>query len=211
MYMVFRLNRYMYVYLITNLVNGKKYVGQTVQNPERRWARHKRNCVNGYPYHIYNAMRKHGIENFQFELIDECVCSEELFESEIRWIEHYDTFKGVGYNMTSGGMSPMLGRTHTEESKRKMSKDRSGKLNPFYGKKHTEESKRKMSLGVSEVSTLKKPVTQCDLNGNEIKQHESARKASIELSIDASAIGKVCKGKQKTAGGFSWRYLDVSI
>lgn len=91
------------IYKITNLVNGKVYVGQSTNIPTR-WRRHRaevNNPNNDYP--LYRAMRKYGLENFSFEIIEEC--SKELLDSRERyWIKTLDSYYN-GYNQTSGGQA----------------------------------------------------------------------------------------------------------
>ena len=89
------------IYKITNLINQKSYIGQSV-NISARWRRHKNeinNLNNSYP--IYLAFRKYGIENFSFEIIEECQRNE-LDERERFWIQYYDSYFN-GYNQTLGG------------------------------------------------------------------------------------------------------------
>lgn len=92
------------IYKITNQINNKIYIGQSI-NIESRWQKHKYRYNNqnytGYDYYIYRAMRKYGIDNFNFEVIEECKISE-LDERERFWIKHYDSYKN-GYNETEGG------------------------------------------------------------------------------------------------------------
>lgn len=96
------------IYCITNLINGKRYIGQS-KNIEERWKKHKRNAFNfkdtNYNKYFYQAIRKYGLDNFKFEVIEECKI-EELDEREIYWISFYQTFPpdlGKGYNLTKGG------------------------------------------------------------------------------------------------------------
>lgn len=93
------------IYKITNKVNGKMYVGQSV-NIEKRWYQHKNSCEKGLDTALYRAMREYGVENFEFEVIEECL-EEELNEKEIYYIGRYNTYCGTkdsnGYNMTIGG------------------------------------------------------------------------------------------------------------
>jgi len=94
------------VYLIRNLINGKVYVGQTKNFAQRkaghlRLARHPRAVGGERP--LYRSMRKHGIGNFTFELLEEC---EDQFvdEREQYWVVHFDSFNPKkGYNLTNGG------------------------------------------------------------------------------------------------------------
>ena len=94
------------IYKITNILNNKCYIGQSVQI-ENRWKWHKRNYNNknepSYNCKFYRAIRKHGLQNFEFEIIEECE-HDKLNEREIYWIAHYDSYHS-GYNSTLGGDS----------------------------------------------------------------------------------------------------------
>lgn len=86
------------IYKITNLINGKCYIGQSVDIYER-WHQHKyADCKESV---IHTAIKKYGIENFSFEIIEK-LHQEELNEREIYWINYYDSYN-KGYNCTLGG------------------------------------------------------------------------------------------------------------
>lgn len=98
-----------WIYLISNNINNKKYIGQTSQTIKKRFGSHKSDARNGRDCALYRAMRKHGIDNFYVEEI-ECLYSASkddlckmLDEKEIYWIDYYNTYKGDGYNETFGG------------------------------------------------------------------------------------------------------------
>lgn len=88
------------IYKITNLINGHIYIGQSI-DIERRWYNHKHRHIHSKNSPLYQAFRKYGINNFQFEIIEECDISL-LNEKEIYWIRYYNSFKN-GYNATIGG------------------------------------------------------------------------------------------------------------
>lgn len=88
------------IYKITNLINGKAYIGQST-NIEGRWYNHKYYSKEHSHYPLYRAFRKYGIDNFQFDIIELCHASE-LNEKEIYYIKLYDTYNN-GYNQTLGG------------------------------------------------------------------------------------------------------------
>lgn len=92
------------IYKIENQINNKIYIGQSV-NIEKRWKNHivasSNKCDKGYEYPLYRAIRKYGIENFNFEVIEEC-SREELNDREVYWINYYDSIN-KGYNQTQGG------------------------------------------------------------------------------------------------------------
>lgn len=92
------------IYKITNIINGKSYIGQSI-NIYKRWKREiedsnsvKSHCYN---YPLMRAFRKYGINNFKFEVIEECDV-EELNQREMYWVGYFDTFFS-GYNQTFGG------------------------------------------------------------------------------------------------------------
>lgn len=89
------------IYKITNQLNGKIYIGQS-NDIIRRWNYYK-NPPNslGYKSLIIAAIQKYGIDNFKFEVIEECSV-EELNVKEIYWIAFYDSYNN-GYNLTRGG------------------------------------------------------------------------------------------------------------
>lgn len=91
-----------YVYVIRNLINDKVYVGQT-RNFAKRKAGHLYGVRKGVEHPLYHSIRKHGEENFSFEILEEC---EDVMinEREIHWISHFNSFNSEkGYNLTPGG------------------------------------------------------------------------------------------------------------
>ena len=104
-----------YIYLITNLVNGKKYVGQTTKTIEWRWNSHIRDAYSngtGWVSLIDRAIRKYGVENFTVQELEQVVqqTREYLDQREIYWIRHLKTCVRVygseaGYNVSHGGHS----------------------------------------------------------------------------------------------------------
>ena len=93
------------IYKITNIINGKSYIGQSV-NIKRRLNAHKSSAFNknsrNYNSPLYRAIRKYGIENFKFDILEECNESE-LDEKEIFYISKYQTHSKNGYNQDDGG------------------------------------------------------------------------------------------------------------
>ena len=91
-----------YIYKITNLINGKVYIGQTRRTIEIRWRDHVYDSKRS-EYPIHRAIRKYGVDNFKIEMLEECE-NDKLDEKEIYWIKEYDsTNSDKGYNATSGG------------------------------------------------------------------------------------------------------------
>lgn len=161
---------YGYVYMTTNQVNGKKYIGQKTSS----------SFVENYKGSgtlIQKAIAKYGTENFHTEIIEWCYSQEELDEKERFYIALYDAVESDDfYNLAVGGAFGSArkgskisdeGRKHiseghkaenlSDETRKKMSDrmsgsnnpmygtHREGSLNPFFGKEHDEETKRKIS------------------------------------------------------------------
>lgn len=94
------------IYKITNTVNGKVYIGQSI-HIKQRWKGHKKDAFwekgANYDYPLYKAMRKYGYENFEFEVLEECP-KEDLNNREQFYIQQYQSSKRkYGYNQTLGG------------------------------------------------------------------------------------------------------------
>lgn len=220
------------VYVHTNKINGKKYVGITSKKPQKRW-----NNGKGYErQYFYNAIVKYGWENFDHEILKTGLTQEEADYWERYYIQKFDSCLGHnGYNAAIGGYDAgMTGLHHSEEAKKKMSEARRGKPlskehreklskvrkgrklseqnkigigNARRGKRHTEETKARIrSLMYGENSPCAKEVFQYTKDGCFVARWGCISDASRNLKIDGSCIGKCCKGKRKNAGGFLWTF-----
>ena len=110
------------IYLITCTVNGKIYVGQTVQPLKVRWWRHCADARRDSPRKLLidRAIAKHGKDAFTIEVIDTATTHEELDRLELSHIERLRANDSeVGYNLAKGG-GGCSGYKHTEESRRKL-------------------------------------------------------------------------------------------
>lgn len=93
----------MYIYKITNNVNNKVYIGQTVQtNAKMRWYSHCDYARKGKKSYLYDSMRKYGIDQFHWEIIDQATTLEELNTKEQQWLEYYRS-SGIVYNNREAG------------------------------------------------------------------------------------------------------------
>ena len=132
------------VYLILNKVNGRKYVGQTVQPLKVRFNEHARKKDNTP---ISNAICKYGRENFYCGVIKTCASKEELSKWEKFFIAVLKSKKPYGYNLTDGGEGT-VGYHLTPEQRAKLSAKNSvsllGNKNTL-GYRHTPKSRAKMS------------------------------------------------------------------
>lgn len=146
-------NIYCGIYKITCLLTGKSYIGKSV-NVINRWLQYYRLEKRTMGKKLFNSLKKYGVDNHIFELIEECEVIY-LSEKEIFYIEKFNTFL-KGLNSTSGGEH----FTHSDKTKKLISESLKGRISPLKGRtrnykgrtspmkgrKHTEESKQISSL-----------------------------------------------------------------
>lgn len=115
------------LYLITNLVNGKRYVGQTNEGRGylSRFVEHieiAENDASQHKCYIHHAIKKYGKQNFEVKRLIHGIPDNQINRYEQLWIKKFNTFylNGRGYNLTQGG-SGMLGYRHTAKTKQKLS------------------------------------------------------------------------------------------
>lgn len=152
-----------YVYMFKNLINDKVYIGQTI-NPSRRKASHIHAARTDVQYPLQRSIRKHGVENFSFEVIEECV-DEKIDEREKFWISQFDSRNPErGYNIHIGGSSS------SEETHRKISEALKGNTH-CVGRVLNIETKLKLSkAGKGKKRTLEQRLA--------ISKNNSGRKLS---------------------------------
>lgn len=141
----------MLIYRITNILNGKVYIGQTIHTLAHRKSRHLEAMRNGADRHLYRAMRKYGIENFIFEEIDHADTLEDLNYLESYYITLYDSVR-TGYNMGYGGdnnvmFSDEVKSKHDEKMRSDLVRSKISKSMKAYREKHpfTDEHRAKLS------------------------------------------------------------------
>lgn len=131
----------MVIYKVTNKVNNKIYIGQTTTTFEIRKATHIRELkLNRKNSYFYNSIKKYGIENFEWEIIEKCDSIDELNLAEEWYIRKFDSYYN-GYNMTFGGGNN-CGYKFSEEHRRKLSEAHKGSKHHFFGKVHPNKGKK---------------------------------------------------------------------
>lgn len=169
------------IYCITNLVNNKKYIGQSV-DIENRWYHEKK--LYGINKHLKSAFQKYGLENFSFEILEECAV-EELNQKEKEYIEKFNTTnREVGYNQTTGGDHyKVINKTPmSEETKRKISESRKGM-------KFSEEHKKNLKIARNKRPPFSKETRE---------KISRANKGKIISEEQKAKISKANKGKKRT-------------
>ena len=209
------------IYKITNQINGKIYIGQTIGTLSKRWREHCFEASNGAKtYYLYQAMRKYGIENFNIEQIEQC-SNDLLNEREIYWITKYNSYE-KGYNLTPGGNGADTSK-HSEIFKlwdqgfgiktisEKIGYDRNTitKILSGYENYTIQESNKRAHTNTGK--SLGKSVLQLNKNTNEVvAEYESLAQAVRATGVNHANISVVCNKKpgHHTAGGFKWKWKE---
>ena len=148
------------IYKIFNIVNGKVYIGQSI-NIKARWKDHVSSLNRGDSRCtlLQRAWNKYGQDNFSFEILE--LCSEDMLDdTETKYIELYGACDvNKGYNIETGGnqhkhlsdetkrkiREAHIGVKASDETRKKMSESRLGAKNPMYGQTHSESARKKIS------------------------------------------------------------------
>jgi len=205
------------IYVLTNKINGKKYVGQTVRTFNDRLSQHLSIAKKEKPKMVVSrAIKKYGIENFDIETHDIINCC--LDDTEKVMVKTLNSKIPNGYNVIDGGKGN-YGFHHTEEAKKKISMSLSGKNSYMYGKQLTEEVKQKISkarIGKHHTEKTKKKLTKslCKYtyevttpNGDKEIINNMNRYCN-DNNIDQSAMQRVAMGKYKQHKGYTARILN---
>lgn len=185
---------YGFIYMTTNHVNGKKYIGQ------RKYYGKWRTYL-GSGKALKDAIKKYGKENFSKEILEDCFSKEELNEREIYWIKHYDAVKNKDfYNMRDGGEGGgNYLQSYTEEQRAKTLKKRSISL---------KKAKKNM-----EIQNGRKVICL-----NTMKIYNSIAEASRDVNVPQSSIQQCCSDAnenhnsagfdKKTGERLQWKYYE---
>lgn len=199
-----------WIYMILNEVNGKIYIGQTYnKNGYRtRWNEHKSNLRNNNHgnKHLQCAWSTYGEESFEFILLHELVFDTEIDLKrnlniiEIYYIHEWNlTNDNYGYNISKGGDS---GSSYVGES------------HPMYGKTHSEDSKNKISKNHANFNGSNNPnaraVNMIDIKTNKIiKTFNCISDANEYLGVDRCNGNISCSIRRNgTAWGYKWKRVD---
>lgn len=213
----------MKIYMLENIKNGKKYIGQTTKKVKDRVSHHYNHPSSPM---IHNAMKTYGKVNFKITILCKCTTREELDEMEKYYISYYNTTNDeFGYNILPGGRSSYGGWKQTQKTKAKLSKLTSGKNNPFYGRTHTQEAKDRISkankgrlmgeknpmYGSTHSPEVKYNMKKCYLivfpNGHEEIIH-GMKEFCETHDLNRFHMCSIAKGKRNHHKGFWCAYID---
>ena len=205
-----------FIYVITNDINGKQYVGKTNNAIEKRFQEHirdsKRQRCEKRP--LYSAMNKYGVEHFSIAVLEEC-SAEESATREIYWINKLQTYGCTGYNATRGGdskkyydyeeiVSKYLELCNQKETAKYFHCD------AFVVRQACKELGVPIYSSTEWVKQHGQRVAMIDSQTDKILQiFNNIADAYRFLDKQPSGnISAVCKGKRKTAFGYKWKYLQ---
>lgn len=207
-----------FIYKISNTINNKVYIGQTIRPIKYRWRDHLNSKENN---ELHLAIRMLGKQNFYCEQIEQCDDAL-LNERERYWILYYNSIEN-GYNMTLGG-STWRGIQEEQLTKqiyelwdqglsmadivRQLKITRTIVRDRLYGYANysEEESKRR---GYETVSATKnKTVYQWSTSGELLNIFESAREAEKVTGVSYKNISRAIH-KANSAGGFIWSLENI--
>lgn len=183
------------IYLRTNLVNGKQYVGQTSNfiKREREWKCLKTKYGNQF---LINDREKYGLENWKVEILAEADNREEAWELERRFIKDLNTVYPNGYNRAYGGKTNEGGNKGYHNGRE-------------FEKGQTPWNKGVKGIHLSPETEFKGKKVLKLKNGEVIAIYNSVLEAASDNeNCYTGSISRTCKGKTKTAGGFEWMYKE---
>lgn len=213
------------IYCALNRVNGKRYIGQTTKNLSFRRAKHIEQANAGKRlYRFQHAIRKHGVDVFEFTELRVATSARELNLLEEHYIRLYDTFNPEkGYNSAIPNQyvdyakiaTGNRGRTPHNKGKRTSPATKEKILKAGFktrfqeGHECPEELKIKLKtvhLGqhrspITEIPSVRIQCVETDVI------YETVTAAARALGISHSNFGPYWKGKRKSVAGFQWRRL----
>ena len=190
------------IYMITNTVNGKAYIGKSINDAKKkRVQKHFTGYGNKL---IKQAIAKYGVDIFTVEILHDGIIPELLDSYEIEAIAKYNTIAPNGYNLTTGG-GGKSGYKHSEETRRKIGDSQRGEKHYLYGKPFPEDAKRKMSESkkgkkLSAAHRQKMSESQKgEKNGFYGKKHTPESRQKMSNSLKGMMVGEKNPNYGKTA------------
>lgn len=189
------------IYLISNKINNKIYIGQTI-NFNKRMREYKNNFSKEQPK-IHRAIDKYGWDNFDKLILDIAYSKEELDILECFYIEKFQSI-AFGYNLMSGGSTSK----HSEISIQKMRDAHKGEKNHHFGKRGILSFNygRKMSSETKSKQKISKQYKMIKVICNETGEiFNCLMDAHKKLNIAVESISRNVARKRKSAGGYTFK------
>jgi len=217
-------NSYGVIYCTTNLVSGRKYIGQDSKNNPK---------YLGSGVVLKDAISKHGGENFQKEVLQYCIDGNDLNESEIYWIDYFGAVKSdLFYNLADGGVGGMselkknnfVPHANSLIALEKLAKSRIGTKSSKKTRLLISKAHKGLPMHVNTrdaiMAAVKRPIVKLTKDFDFVAQFSCIKDAAESLGVEfkvhsvRTGITDVARGKQangktrKSAFGFKWMYLE---
>lgn len=209
------------IYVITCILNNKKYIGQSVDIVKRNrgelslMKKGKFHSGNSSNRHMENALKKYGWKNFSFKVLEECK-KDELNDKEKYWINLYHTNNSkYGYNLNSGG-NGNRDYHQTLEAKNKMSKSKKIYFSDFKNRQNAAIRTKKYfsNLNNRNKSALSHngiPFFSINFETKEIKQWISQTICAEELKINRESVGQCLRNTITRTGNYLFDYKKENL
>ena len=227
-----------FIYKATNKINGKSYIGQTIDFEHRKHTHIHRRDGHCDPNSIFHkALDKYGAENFEWEIVATVPGKRFADTAEKELIKKYGTYKPNGYNLTKGGDGgsmwnaiPVVRLTHDGKFVKRYDSASEAENDGFHRERvlrscrnatldvkgyifmYEDEYKRKGGRCKKERARIvpknARAIYQCDMDGNLIKKFSQICLAEQELGVGHSGIIGCANGKYKSAGGHIFVYPE---
>ena len=218
-----------YIYKATNKINGKSYIGQTVDYKSRVW-QHMR-CYEKEDCKFHDAIKEFGSDNFDWEVLETCNGKEKANDLERKYIELFNSYRN-GYNDNKGGVGGHNARAivclkldgefvKRYDSAADAEKDGFNNANVllccknklYTCKNHLfmfedDYKENGAKQYIKPESSSKRKVIQCDLDGNFISRYDSVQEASEKTGANRTTISGVLSQKYKSANSFIFVYEE---
>lgn len=221
-----KIQQHYYIYLTTNLINNKKYIGKRICHCDIQ-----SDTYIGSGKILKQAIQKYGKENFHKEILEICQSEQEYNEAEKRWIKYFNAvededFYNIAFGGDGGNTYGGLNESELERIRAIKRQQTSGVNNPLYGTTHSEETRKKISEKLKdyyrktgrgptsgkfgEKNKLSKTIICVETNEIFIGIREASRKTSIPMANIIRSLksdGRYSAGKYENTP-LHWRYYN---
>ena len=197
------------IYSIVCKVNGKRYIGQTINDVAERWRTHLQESKTKSHRPLYRAISKYGPGMFSIRIIEDDIEYDNLSAREIYWIEQFDTFNN-GYNLTTGGEQS---KTIHQDVKDKISTTMSGVVK---SEEHTSRMRASLKERAKHTPAFKvrgdgkhskRKIKGTHIETGEELVFDSLTDACNKLGLKNGNLSRGIKNGY-TVGGYKWERID---
>jgi group I intron endonuclease len=229
----------MIVYQAHNPVTNRYYIGKTIKPLWARRTRHAKDAEKKRTHSSFHrAIRKHGIQVFDWVVLHYADSVEEMNREEAKWIRWLNQAGHSNYNLRPGGdggsyggnLHPSFGKQLTKECRDKIAATlrrhyqsrpgtmtgRSGSNAPFFGLSHSDEARKKISIANKgstrpDIKGARNPSAKAVRCITTDETFETASDACRKHGTDLSSVIRCCKGRAKSTKGLRYEYAEPGV